>query len=446
MRHVHWSSRLSFVLAAIGASVGLGNVWRFPYLAGTSGGGAFMLVYVGAVVLITLPLLIGELLLGRRGQHNAPAAVAAVAREAGAGRPWAVIGWIGALAGYLILSFYSVIGGWTLAYIPRTAGGTFDGGDPLVAQRVFATLLADPWALAGWHALFAAATTLIVARGLHGGIETAAKLLMPALLLCLLALLGYAGAEGDMAASVSFLLRPDVSRITPGVCLAAVGQGFFSVGISMGIMLTYGSYLGREVSLPRVACVIVGADTLVALLAGFVVFPFVFANGLDPAQGPGLVFVSLPAAFGQMSHGAVFGSVFFILLFCAAVTSGIALLEPMVAWVEQHYGIARPLAAWGLGVLVWLLGLGSALSFNVWSHVRPLAGKSIFDLVDYLAGNLMLVVGALIMSIFVGWRLARAVLVEETGLPAGLFALWRFALRVPVPLTLAVMLVQAVRG
>ncbi len=430
-----WSSRLAFLFAAVGAAVGLGNIWKFPYMTGVNGGGAFVLVYLAAAAFVAVPILIAEILVGRRGRHSPVAAVAAVARESGRSQAWAVIGGMGVLVAYVILSYYSVIAGWATAYVFATALGAFKGADAARVSGYFNGMLASPMRLIFWHTVFMAMTMGIVARGLQRGIERWVSILMPALFLCLLAMIAYAAVEGDFRAGLDFLFSPDFSKINGEVVLAAVGQAFFSIGVAMGIMLAYGSYVPQEVSITRSAFIIAGADTLVALLAGIAIFPLVFANGLDPGEGAGLVFVTLPIAFAQMPGGSVFGAIFFGLLTFAALTSSIAVLEPVVAWLCERLSMARPRAALLAGGTAWIIGLGSVFSFNIWSDVRLLrmfprfADKTIFDLADYATSNVMMPVGAFLLAIFVGWRMKAEAACEELGLGDGLnFRAWRLVL------------------
>ena len=273
------------------------------------------------------------------------------------------------------------------------------------------------------------------------GIEKAVKFLMPALFVMLVALVGYAAVAGDLARALDFLFQADFSKITPQVVLGAVGQAFFSVSVAMGLMIAYGSYLSREISIPRAAVIIAGADTLVALLAGLAIFPLVFANGLDPAEGPGLIFVTLPLAFGHMPAGALFGTIFFLLFIVSALTSSIAVLEPIVAWVDEHRGMRRQVATPLIGLLAWLLGLTTVFSFNIWSDLRPLAAieafadKNLFDIQDFLAVNIMLPLGGLLIAIFVGWAMPSPDCRDELGLADSLaYRLWRFLLRYLCPI------------
>lgn len=436
-----WSSRIVFLLAAVGAAVGLGNLWKFPYTAGVSGGAAFVIVYIIAVLFVAIPIVMAELLIGRRGRRSPPGSFQRLAKAASSSPAWRWVGILNITAVFIILSFYSVIAGWALAYVPKFATGIFHGASGDTVTAVFSELLASPGQLALWHAAFIIVTVLIVVRGLQGGIEKAVKFLMPALFVMLLALVGYAAVAGDLARALDFLFQADFSKITPQVVLGAVGQAFFSVSVAMGLLITYGSYLSRDISIPRAAVIIAGADTLVALLAGLAIFPLVFANGLDPAEGPGLIFVTLPLAFGHMPAGALFGTIFFLLFIVSALTSSIAVLEPIVAWADEHRGMRRRVAAPLIGLLAWLLGLTTVFSFNIWSDMRPLgaieafADKNLFDLQDFLAVNIMLPLGGLLIALFVGWAMPSPDTRDELGLTdSRTYRLWRFLVRYLCPI------------
>jgi len=441
-----WSSRLTFLLAAIGAAVGLGNMWKFPYVVGVSGGGAFVLIYLVAAAVVAVPVLVAELLIGRRGHRSPPFSMRALAAEVGASPRWSVVGWLGVIAGYLILSYYSVIAGWVMAYVKITAGGGLSGLEAGSISALFDGLLADPARLIFWHTLFIGVTAVIIAGGVQRGIERAVKLLMPALLAALLIMIGYSASTGYLGQALSFLFRPDFSKIDGPAVLSAVGQAFFSIGVSMGIMMAYGAYMPKRVSIAGSAVAIAFADTLVAILAGLAIFPLVFANGLDPAEGPGLIFVTLPVAFATMPAGRLFGTIFFLLLLVAAVTSAIAVLEPVVAWVIDRFGIRRKSATAVSAVLAWLIGLASAFSFNIWSDFRPLAGKTLYDLVDYLTANLMMPLGGLLIAVFVGWRMRRVSVAEELEIgQSALFVGWRFLIRYLVPAAILIIFLAGLR-
>lgn len=436
-----WSSGFTFILAAVGAAVGLGNIWKFPYVVGVSGGGAFVLVYVACVLLVAIPILVGELLVGRLGHHSPPVAMASVARAAGRSRRWTLLGWMGTLTGYLISSYYSVIAGWTLIYVVKAARG-FGGAEPAAVADAFAGVLADPLTMTLAHTLFMAAALMIVGRGVHDGIERAVKVLMPALLVMLLVMIAYAAVAGDFDAALRFLFSTDFSKIDGPVVLAAIGQAFFSIGVAMGLMMAYGAYIPRGVRLTRSAFIIAGADTAVALLAGLMIFPLVFARGLDPAEGPGLIFVTLPAAFAAMPGGALFGALFFVLLAFAAVTSIIATIEPIVAYAEDRWGLRRGAACALFGAIAWALGLATVFSFNVWADVKPLAAvaafadKTLFDLVDYLTSNVMMPLGGILLALFVGWRIPAPRLAEELAIGRWAFLGWLLLIRFVAPLAL----------
>ena len=434
-----WSSGTTFILAAIGAAVGLGNIWKFPYVVGVSGGGAFVLVYVICVALIAIPILIGELLIGRLGGKSPPVAMADVAADSGRAGAWAVVGWMGMITGYLIATFYSVIAGWTLAYIFKAATG-FGGASASDVAGLFDDLLASPGKLTAWHTVFLFCTLFIVARGLQGGIEKAVKFLMPSLFVMLLVMIGYAAVAGDMGAGLRFLFSTDFSKIDGPAILSAIGQAFFSIGVAMGLMMAYGSYVPKDVSLTRASVIIAVADTLVAILAGLMIFPVVFANGLDPAEGPGLIFKTLPTAFAGMPGGALFGTLFFILLAFAAVTSSISIIEPIVAYGRDRWGMSRIKGCTVFGILAWLIGMLSVFSFNVWSDVTPLAmfkvfeGKTLFDLIDYVTANLLMPLGGILIALFVGWGLKKDHIDTELVFPSPLIAqAWLLLVRFVAP-------------
>jgi NSS family neurotransmitter:Na+ symporter len=428
-------------MAAVGAAVGLGNLWKFPYTVGVNGGAAFVLVYLVAVAAVAVPVVIAELLIGRRGRMSPPNSFLALAREAGANPGWRFVGWMNLLAVFLILSFYSVIAGWALAYVPKLALGHFRAASADQVAAEFAALLGSPGTLALLHGLFMALTVSIVAVGLKRGIERAVRFLMPTLLIMLIALVLYAAIEGDMARTVRFLFQADFSKINSGVVLQAIGQAFFSVSVAMGLLITYGAYLDRETRLGSSAIYIAGADTFVALMSGLAIFPLVFANALDPAEGPGLIFVTLPIAFGQMPAGALFGALFFLLVLVSALTSSIAILEPMVSWAEEHAWMKRGPAAIAAGVLAWVVGLATVFSFNLWSGWFPLGRferfreSTVFDLIDYFTSNLLLPLGGVLIAVFVGWVLSAETTRQEVGVHDGRgFRAWRFALRYIAPL------------
>lgn len=442
--HGMWSSRFAFILAATGSAVGLGNIWRFPYMTSDNGGGAFVLIYLGCILAVGLPILMAEILIGRRGRMSPINTLEKVATESGANRAWVGVGWIGIIAGILILSFYSVVAGWTLSYSWSYLMQLIGQADPITEPgATFGALLGDAWALTGWHALFMVMTLGVVALGVEKGLERAVKLLMPALLLLLLILLGYGISTGHFGAALGFLFKPDFAEIDRGVFLAAMGQAFFSLSLGMCTMMAYGAYLPRNVSIGRVGVAVVFADTSVALLAGLAIFPIVIAFGLDPAGGgPGLIFTSLPLAFNAM--GVAYGLAFFVLLSVAAWTSSISLMEPATAFLVEKTRLGRRGAAMVLGLLAWALGLVSLLGFNHWSHVR-LWGLDIMDFVAKVANDIMLPLGGLLIAMFAGWALKRSIARDElSDLPDWMFIAWQWLVRVVAPVLVLIVLVRAV--
>jgi len=333
--HGHWSSRMAFILAVTGSAVGLGNIWKFPYIAGQYGGGAFVLVYLLCVVAIGMPVMMSEILVGRRGRRNPVATMALLGQEESGSRKWRWLGVLGVLAGVLILSYYSVVAGWVLAYVAKSASGAFTDATAASVAATYSDFTGNVAAVTAAHTLFLGATIFVVARGVERGLEQAVRFMVPALLVLMLMLLGYAINSGHFAEGLQFMFSPDWSKLTWGGVLAALGQAFFTLSIGMGSVMAYGAYLSQETSITSTAGAVVAADTGIAILAGLVIFPLVFANGLDPAEGERLIFEILPLAFGQMAAGSIFATVFFVLLSFAAWTSALGLLEPAVAWVAE---------------------------------------------------------------------------------------------------------------
>ncbi len=441
--HGHWSSRIAFILAVTGSAVGLGNVWKFPYIVGENGGGAFVLVYLVCVVSIGLPVMMAEILIGRRGRRNPVATMALLGEEEGSSRQWKWLGLMGVTAGVLILSYYSVIAGWTLAYIPKSLSGVFTGASAERVEAIYNEFTGNWLSLTIAHTIFMASTVLVVARGVERGLEQAVRFMVPALLLLMLVLLGYAITAGDFAAGVKFMFATDFNTLTWDGVLQAMGQAFFTLSLGMGAVMAYGAYLPEETSISGASASVVFADTLIAILAGLVIFPLVFANNLDPAEGPGLVFVTLPLVFGQMSGGIFVATVFFVLLSFAAWTSALGLVEPGVAWVVERFGRTRLQAAVMVGGAIWLAGLGTVLSFNVLSDVVFLRG-TIYQNIDYLTSNIMLPLGGLLTIIFAGWVMCRNSTSEELGGAGSIYRIWRFLARFVAPAAILVVFLRAV--
>lgn len=419
-----WSSRFAFIMAAVGSSVGLGNLWRFSAEAGRNGGGAFILIYLACVLLIGIPVLMSEFIIGRSG--NASSAIRSVndvADRSHISRGWNSLAWVGMIASFLIVSFYCVVAAWVMMYIPKFLFGSFDGQTAEQISKQFGDMITTPKGFLGFWAndvllyftAFAALTTFLVARGVNKGIELAAKVLMPLFFVLLIALAIYSLSIGFSAKilaadgkasngaweAIKFLFTPDASKITPEIASRALGQAFFSIGLGSAIMITYGSYLPKSISIPRSALIIGLTDTGVALIAGLAIFPIVFAHGLDVKSGAGLFFETLPVA---LSSAPLIGAAFFFLAIFAAVTSSVSLLEPAVAWVIERFKLSRYAAALTVGGLMWLVGLGS---------VKSLA---FMDLVDQgITGTIMLPLSGLLVVLLVGWRLKRKILYAELG-------------------------------
>jgi NSS family neurotransmitter:Na+ symporter len=445
--HGNWSSRFTFLLAAVGAAVGLGNIWKFPYVTGQNGGSAFVLVYLLAVAFVALPILIAEIAIGRWGRQSPPNAMANVAESQGRSRGWSIVGWFGMLAGYLIGTYYSVIAGWSVVYIFKNGGGNFNGQDAATVSAEFDALLASPAQLTLWHGIFMLICTLILVRGLQKGIESTVKILMPALFTLLLVMVAYGFFKGDMQAALHFMFDFDLSAINGRVILVAVGQAFFSIGVAMGLMMGFGAYLPKEISIAKSAVIIVTADTLVAIIAGLAIFPIVFANGLDPAEGPGLIFVSLPIAFGSVTGGLIFGTLFFILLFFAALTSVIGTLEPMIAWWEERFRLSRRNAALLVCTSIFILGMGTVFSFNLWKEWRPLASFEryadfgYFEILDYLTANIMMPLTGLLLALFTGWVIKPEAIAKQLNIQnPTVFRAWFWLLRWVAPISIALIL------
>ncbi|MEM7100872.1 MAG: sodium-dependent transporter [Pseudomonadota bacterium] len=413
-----WSSRWLFVLAAAGSAVGLGNIWKFPYITGENGGGAFVLIYLACVALVGIPIMMSEVLLGRAGRASPINAMRKLAKKASKGNGWVFIGWMGVAAGFLILSYYAVIAGWALNYIWLTASGTFEGASADVASTTFNNFLADPVQLVIWQTLFMVLTVWIVGRGVSKGLETAIRLFMPLLFVLLIVLLGYAVTSGGFERGVAFMFDLKFDQVTPETWLIAMGQAFFTLSLGMGTMMAYGSYVPSDAGIGSTVLTIAVLDTVVALSAGLAIFPIVFANGLEAGQGPGLMFVTIPLAFGQLPLGAVFGTVFFVLVSFAAITSAISLTEPALSYLVEEYNAKRKRVAISLGVMCWIIGLGTVFSFNIWPD-SLIGDLNFFGLVDYISQNIMLPLGGLLIAVFAVWALPKDILQEQLGFASG---------------------------
>ncbi|MCF7808518.1 MAG: sodium-dependent transporter [Candidatus Marinimicrobia bacterium] len=398
-----WGSKFGFILAAAGSAVGLGNIWKFPYIAGENGGAAFVFVYLICIAIIGFPVLIAEILIGRTTQKNPVGAFTALSHN----KFWISIGFLGVLAGFLILSFYSVIGGWTIGYVIETLKGSISSfNDPAEAGELFNALVGNVGWNIGFHTIFFALVMFIVIRGVQGGIERASKIMMPILVFILVILIIRGVTLKGASAGVMFLWVPDWSKITAESILIALGHAFFTLSLGMGAMMTYGSYMSKKDNVVTSSAQIVTLDTLIALMAGLAIFTAVFASGLDPAAGPGLIFQTLPAVFSSMTGGTFFSLLFFLLLAIAALTSAISLLEVVVAYFVDEQKWNRKGAVIIFGGITYLLGIPSALSFNVMSGVT-FFDLNFFDLIDFIASNILLPFGGLMIAVFAGWVWSR---------------------------------------
>ncbi len=424
--HGEWSSRFAFILAATGSAVGLGNIWKFPYITGENGGGAFVLVYLLCVLLIGIPIMIAETMLGRRSRLNPINTMIVLTEEAEADKNWHYLGWRGVIAGFFILSYYSVVAGWASAYVLKAFTGSFFGADPTAIKSLFDSFVASPVQLIFWHSVFMAATMWIVSRGVNSGLEQAVRFLMPSLFILMMLLVAYAMTTDSYERGVSFMFALDFSKLTANGVLTAMGHAFFTLSLGMGAIMIYGSYLPKNVSISQTVFLIAGTDTAVALLAGIAIFPIVFESGLEPAAGPGLIFQTLPVAFGNMTGGWFFGVLFFVLLVFAALSSSISLIEPAVAWMVENKDMSRKEASIWSCLVTWLLGFGTIFSFNIWSDFK-IFDRTIFQLLDYLTANLMLPIGGFCIAVFAGWIMKQHHTEHELAMPnAFSYQVWQF--------------------
>ncbi|MGE0387842.1 MAG: sodium-dependent transporter [Gammaproteobacteria bacterium] len=434
-----WSSRRGFLLAALGAAVGLGNIWRFSYVAGENGGGAFVLVYLCAVLLVGWPLLIAELAIGRHARSDAVSACAAIAPR----RPWCWTGWLGVAGAFAILVYYPVVAGWVAQYLWHYAsGGPMLPETGTHAER-FDANIADPARALSWTAIAMAATVATVAAGVQRGIERLCTVLMPLFMILLVLLAGYGLSLDGADRALAFLFAPDWSALgRPRTWLAAIGQAFFSIGLGMGVLVTYGAYAGAGVRLPQAALVIVLGDTLVSLLAGLTIFPAVFTHGLDPAGGPALAFAALPEVFAAMPAGRVIAIAFFLLLAIAALTSAVSLLEVPVALAVARMGWPRSRASTGIGALALACGIPVALGFGLLAP-DPAGSPTLLDRVDHIASDLLLPASSLCVALLAGWGWRAGTARAAAGLGdsrAG--TIWLSAMRAVVPLVIAIVMMR----
>ncbi|USK69744.1 sodium-dependent transporter [Peribacillus asahii] len=438
-----WTSKLGFILAAAGSAIGIGVIWKFPYMVGTNGGGIFFLMFILFTLIIGAPILITEFIIGRRTQKDAVRAY----KELAPGTPWTLIGYCGVIASIILLSFYSVVGGWILSYLIRSVTNSLSNLTQQQYGDLFNTIISNPYETVIAQLIFMLITIWVVQGGIQQGIEKASKYMMPALFILFLVLLVRSLTLDGAMEGVKFFLKPDTSVLSEQTVLLALGQAFFALSIGISVMVTYASYLNKNEDLTKSALSVVGLNIFIALLAGLVIFPAVFALGFDPASGPGLVFVVLPAVFNEIAFGSVFMFIFFILILFATLTSAFSILEIVVAAMVKGDEAKRKKSSWVAGILVFIIGIPSALSFGVLSHIT-LFNKSIFDIADFLVSNIALPVGALFISLFVGFQLKRLHVEEEflSGSSYGkkIFKVWYFLIRYIAPIAIAIVLLSSI--
>ncbi|MBL6818015.1 MAG: sodium-dependent transporter [SAR86 cluster bacterium] len=429
--HGAWIGKWTFILAATGSAVGLGNIWGFPYKAGTNGGGAFVLIYLGCILIIGLPIMISEIIIGRKAGNSPINAMKKIAIESNRSSIWQLVGWSGIFAGILILSFYSVIAGICLNYIfiAFTSNGLISSPDQ------FSSVISSPINLIAWHTIFIILTALIVSAGVKDGIGRMVKILMPMLGFLMIFMVLYSMINGNFSQAMSFLFAPDFSNVTSDTLLQAMGQAFFSLSLGMGSIMAYGAYMPKNQNVMNSSFTVASLDTLIAILAGLAIFPIIFAFNLEPNSGPGLVFVSMLSAFNQMQFGQLIGPLFFILLSVAALSSSISLLEPGVAYLSEEGILSRKSSAIIISIFIWILGLGSAFSFNIWSDFNLIGNKNFLDSMDFLANQILLPLGGMLIAIFVGWYMDKSLIKSEVGVTNGLlYRMWRFFVKFVAPL------------
>ncbi|MDM5210434.1 sodium-dependent transporter [Peribacillus sp. NJ4] len=438
-----WTSKLGFILAAAGSAIGLGAIWKLPYMTGENGGGVFFLLFILFTLLIGAPILIAEFTIGRNAQKDAISAYKHIAP----GKPWVLIGYGGVVASIILLSFFSVVGGWIISYLARSFTSSLSNLTQEEYGNFFNAIISNPYETVIAQLLFMVFTIWVVQGGVSKGIEKANKYMMPSLFILFIILLIRSLTLDGAMEGVKFFLKPDFSALTGETILLALGQSFFALSVGVSVMVTYASYLSKNEDITKSAFSVVGLNIFISLLAGLVIFPAVFALGFSPSSGPGLVFVVLPAVFNEMALGGIFMAIFFILLLFATLTTSFSILEIVVAAMIKGDTAKRKKASWIAGILVFLIGIPSALSFGVLSDVK-IFNLSIFDLADYLTSNIALPVGALFISLFIGYQMKRIEVQREfeSGADSGrsLFKLWYFLIRYIVPIMIILVFLKSI--
>lgn len=441
-QHEQWTSKIGFILAAAGSAIGLGAIWKFPYMAGTNGGGIFFLIFILFTLLIGAPMLLAEFIIGRSTQKDAISSYKMLAK----GSKWHLIGVLGVVASFILLSFYSVVGGWIVTYLGKSFIGGLSNFTLDEYSGLFEQTIASPYLALIAQFIFILITIYVVQAGVQSGIEKASKILMPLLFIIFIVLLVRSLTLEGAWEGVRFFLQPNLSLITPNTFLMALGQALFSLSVGISIMVTYSSYLTKGENLVKSAGSVVGLNIIISLLSGLVIFPAVFALGLQPDEGPGLVFVILPAVFDQLPFGVIFLAMFMILLLFATLTSAFSILEIIVAVIVKDNQEKRKKVAWITGIIIFIMGIPSAISFGVLSDIT-IAGLSIFDASDYLVTNIALPLGSLLISIFVGYRIPKDILKDEffqgSTVKKSAFTIWYYLIRYVIPVGILLVFIQS---
>ncbi len=435
----HWGSRLGFVLATAGSAIGLGNIWKFPYITGVNGGGAFVLIYLVCIGIVGIPIFIAELHIGQKAQCNAVQAFEVLHKK---DTWWRAPGWLGLASAFIILSFYSVVGGWILDFLFRASTGELSPVHLAATEGLLDRLFADPWRQLFWHALFMGLTTAIVLGGVKAGLERWNKILMPGLLILLGLLLVHCTTLPGFSQALSFLFSMDTSKLTASGVLEAAGHAFFTLSLGMGAVLTYGSYLGRKENLPRVALIVALMDTMIALIAGLIIFSIVFSFGLEPGRGPGLIFHTLPPLFAQMPGGHLIAIAFFALVSFAAITSSVSMLEVVVTYWDETHKVERRRGTLLSSCTIFVMGLLSVFSTNLLANFKPFFGLTFFDFFDRLTSSYLLPIGGILIALYFGWVLGEKAVDEVLGpnspRPLRLGLLWSARILTPLAVILII--------
>lgn len=440
-QHGQWRSAFAFIMATTGAAVGLGNIWKFPHMAGDNGGSAFVLVYLLFVLAIGFPTMIGEVLIGRLGRKNPIDSLKALAKSANHSTSWQIVGWMGALSLLCVLSFYSVVAGWSVAYFVMGLKGAFNQTTPEQISALWDGLMASPLELLLWHSVFMAMTIFVVSKGVEKGIEVASNILMPFLFAILVMLVIYAGLVGDFKQAWQFLFSFDISQINRSVLLSAMGHAFFTLALGAGALLVYGAYLPEKTSLTQTLGLVALLDTLVAVLAGLAIFPIVFAYHLTPAEGFGLMYKILPISFSGLPMGQWVGCAFFLLLVFAAWTSTFSLAEPLTMIIVEKTGLSRRKASCCVGLVAWFFGIGALLSFNLWQDVHIIKDWDFFTFLTVIPLNFLLPIGGMAFALFAGWVVPKELSRKTLGMSPLVHRLWLLLVRFVAPLAILVIFI-----